>query len=74
MLFFPFFHGTLVADIEASPAQDAFALVDFVGNADVDAAFGAEEGTSAAGNTPVRNEIKLFYILCIHMIPPNSAA
>ena len=59
-----------MTDIEAGAAEDTFALVDLIGNTYIDAAFGAEQGASAAGNTSVGNEIELFYILSIHTIPP----
>ena len=69
-LCFSFFDSALVADIEAGPAQDAFALIDLIGHTNIDAAFGAEKGTSSTRHTPVRNEIKLFLFFVAHTKPP----
>ena len=70
ILFFSFFDCALVADIETGATQNAFALIDLIGNADIDAPFGAEERTSATGNTSVRNEVELTIFLIIHKYPP----
>ena len=59
---FSFFYCALVADIEAGTAQNTFGLVNFIGNAHIDAAFRAQKGTASAGNTPVGNEIVLLVI------------
>ena len=62
-LFFSFFDSSLVANVVAGATEDAFALVDFIRDTDIDAAFGAEQGTSAAGNTAVRNKEVLFFLV-----------
>ena len=56
---FPFFHGALGTHIEACTAQDAFALIDFIGHTDVNAAFRAHQRTAAAGDAVVTDEVKL---------------
>ena len=59
LLFF-LFYSTLVADIVASTAEDAFVLIDFIRNTDIDAALRAEECASAAGDAAVGNKEILF--------------
>lgn len=49
-----------MADIKAGAAENTSVLIDFIGDSDLNAAFGAEQGASAAGNAPVGNEIVLF--------------
>ena len=48
-----------MADIKAGAAEDTFALVDFVGNADINAVFRAQQSAPTAGDTTVGNEIVL---------------
>ena len=71
LLFFPFFNGTLVTDIETGSAQDTSALINFIRDTDIDAAFGAEKGAPAACNTPVGYEIELVFLFVAHNIPPT---
>ena len=59
------FDCALVTDIEASSAEDTFALIDLIGDSNVDAAFGAQQRAPSAGYTTVRNEIVL---LILHRI------
>ena len=70
-LFFSFLYSALVADIEAGAAEYASALVNLIRNTNIDAAFRTKQGTSAAGNTSVRNKVELFLTLSFHSDPPD---
>ena len=49
-----------MTDIEAGAAEDAFTLINLIRNADIDTVFGAEQSTSATGDTAFRNKEVLF--------------
>ena len=62
-----------MADIETGAAKDTLTLIDLIWNTNIDAAFGAEQSASSAGDTSVGDKEKLICILSIHKIPPYFA-
>ena len=56
---FPFLYSALGTYIKACTAENAFTLIDLIGDTDVNAAFGAHQGTAAAGDAFVTDEVVL---------------
>jgi hypothetical protein len=56
---FHFFYRALGTHIEAGATEDALALIDLVGDTNVNTAFGAHQGAAATGDAFVTDEVVL---------------